>query len=179
LPPAPTTTLPPAPTTTLPPVVPSFPSNGTDNCGNVTSTPGGWTQDFGPGTWTAEYWNWGGSRPTFSAGNPFSGSPTESGTLATIALCGDTKPHSGIQRDDFSARFTKTWTLTAPRQVTFLVGGDDGYRLLINGTTRVDNWGDHSHEWSTETVSLPAGTHTLVYEFYEDGGQNSWQLWRN
>jgi hypothetical protein len=174
-----TTTTIPAPTTTLPPVIPPVPGGGTTNCNSVTSNPQGWSQDFGPGTWAAEYWNWGSPRPNFSSSTPFAGSPTQTGTVATLAACLNASPSTGVQADNFSARFTKTWTTTEARDVTFLAGGDDGYRVSVNGTRIVDNWDDHAHEWSTQTVTLPAGTHTIVFEFYENGGFNSWQLWRN
>jgi len=173
-----TTTIPPT-TTTLPPVIPPTPGDGTGSCNDVTSNPNGWSQDFGPGSWTAEYWNWGGSRPNFNSSNPFAGSATATTTVANLATCGDVVPFSGVQKDDFSARFTRDWTLTAPRTVTFLAGGDDGYRVSVNGTQIISNWTNHVHQWDTATVTLPAGTHTIVYEFYEDGGQNSYQLWHN
>ena len=89
-PPAPTTTIPgpdhhgprrrprrsPAPTRPrcrrqpprLPPVIPPTPGNGTGSCDSVTGDPQGWSQDFGPGTWTAEYWNWGDPDPNFVSG---------------------------------------------------------------------------------------------------------------
>ncbi len=174
-----TTTTIPTPTTTLPPVIPPVPSDGTSRCNDVTSNPQGWSQDFGPGTWAAEYWNWGGSRPSFDSNNPFSGSPTQTTTMANIAACSTSSPYTGVQEDDFSARFTKTWTTTDARDVTFLAGGDDGYRVFVNGTRIVNNWDDHAHEWSTQTVTLPAGTHTIVFEYYENAGNNTWQLWRN
>ena len=50
---------------------------------------------------------------------------------------------------------------------------------ILNGTEIITNWSDHAHAWSTQTVTLPAGTHTLTFEFYENGGQNTWQFWRN
>jgi hypothetical protein len=155
------------------------PSDGTSNCNSVTSDPNGWTQDVGPGSWTAEYWNWGGSRPSFDSNNAFSGSPTQTTTMANIAACSTSSPYTGVQADNFSARFTRTWTLSAPQTVTFLAGGDDGVRLRVNGTLILDNWSDHSHQWRTATVTLPAGTHTIVFEYYENGGNNTWQLWRD
>ena len=86
--PQPATTTTPAPTTTLPPVIPPMPGNGTGSCNSVTSDPQGWSQDFGPGTWSAEYWNWGGSNPNFNSGDPFAGTPSVTGTLTTVAFCG-------------------------------------------------------------------------------------------
>ena len=174
-----TTTTVPVPTTTLPPVIPPVPGNGTSSCNSVTNDPQGWSQDFGPGPWSAEYWNWGDPRPNFDIGDAFDGSPTHTGTVATLAACLDQSPFTGVQEDNFSARFTKTWTTTEPKDVTFLAGGDDGYRVFVNGSRIINNWNDHAHQWSTQTVTLPAGTHTIVFEFYENGGFNTWQLWRN
>lgn len=173
-----TTTLPPTTTTTPPPVIPSTPGNGT--C-DIAGDPGGWNRNFGSGNWTAEYWNWGGSRPNFNSNNPFSGSPSVTAQVANVAACGSSSPHSGVQSDDFSARFTKTINLTSAQTITFLLGGDDGIRLRIDGNllAGVTNWSDHAHEWKTATTTLAAGTHTLVVEFYENGGSNTYQLWRN
>jgi hypothetical protein len=170
-----TTTVPPTTTTTLPPV-PSTPSNGT--C-DISGSPGGWNRNFGPGTWAAEFWNWGGSRPAFSSSNPFAGTPTATTTVTNISACGDLVPFTGVQKDNFSARFTKSITLTTPETITFLAGGDDGYRLKINGTEVITHWSDHAHQWRTATVPLAAGTYTLVFEYYENAGQNTYQLWRN
>jgi hypothetical protein len=167
--------VPPTTTTTLPPI-PSTPGDGT--C-DISGSPGGWNRNFGSGSWTAEFWNWGSPRPNFDSANPFSGSPTKTTTVANVDLCGNASPFSGVQSDNFSARFTKTMTLTTAQTITFLAGGDDGYRLKIDGSYVITNWSDHAHQWRTATVPLSAGNHTIVFEFYENGGYNTYQLWRN
>lgn len=53
------------------------------------------------------------------------------------------------------------------------VGGDDGYRLSVDGgaTWIINRWNDQSYTTTTHTVHL-SGTHDLVLEYYENGGQN-------
>jgi hypothetical protein len=175
VPPTTTTTAPPTTTTTTAPPA-TVPSDGAGNC-NL-SNPGGWSRDFGPGTWKAEFWN----LSSFSGvpGTPFPASgPAVTTTVTNIDLCSTGSPPSGVNSNHFTARFTKTYTLTAPQTVRLLAGGDDGYRVFINGTSVLDGWVTQSHIWRTSTVNLPAGTHTIVFEFFERDGQASYQLWRN
>ena len=56
---------------------------------------------------------------------------------------------------------------------TFLVGGDDGYRLSIDGgaTWIIDRWFDQG--FASYSVSVPLnGTYNMVLEYYENGGGN-------
>jgi len=55
----------------------------------------------------------------------------------------------------------------------FDVGGDDGYRLSLDGgsTWVINNWSDHSYSASNYSTSL-SGTYNMVLEYYENGGQN-------
>ena len=71
----------------------------------------------------------------------------------------------------FSMRYKLSQALTG--SYTFTVGGDDGYRLSLDGgsTWAINNWGDHSYATSTITVNL-TGTTNFVLEFYENGGAN-------
>lgn len=70
----------------------------------------------------------------------------------------------------FAIRFKMHKTLT-PGYYTFLVGGDDGYRLSVDGgTTFLPNasaWYNHSYISSQTTIYL-SGETDFVYEFYED-----------
>lgn len=79
---------------------------------------------------------------------------------------------SYITTENFSVRFRLTKTF-ANSSYTFFVGGDDGYRLSLDGgnTWVINNWSDHSYTTSSYTVSLN-GTYNLVLEYYENGGDN-------
>ncbi|HTD93403.1 MAG TPA: T9SS type A sorting domain-containing protein, partial [Chitinophagaceae bacterium] len=77
-----------------------------------------------------------------------------------------------VQTETFSVRYrlSKSYVNST---VTFVVGGDDGYRLSIDGgaTWIIDNWYDQSFGVSSATRTLN-GTYDLVLEYYENGGQN-------
>ncbi len=53
---------------------------------------------------------------------------------------------------------------------TFTVGGDDGYRLSIDGgsTYLISNWADHGYTMGSQTVNLTAGYYYLVFDYYEN-----------
>ncbi|HEY8893996.1 MAG TPA: T9SS type A sorting domain-containing protein, partial [Niastella sp.] len=57
--------------------------------------------------------------------------------------------------------------------VTFLVGGDDGYRFSLNGGASwvVQNWTEHNWTTTSYTTTLN-GTYNMVLEFYEANGSN-------
>ncbi|MET0464461.1 MAG: T9SS type A sorting domain-containing protein [Chitinophagaceae bacterium] len=72
----------------------------------------------------------------------------------------------------FSVRYRLQKTF-ANGAYTFLVGGDDGYRLSIDGgaTWIIDRWVDQGY--ASYSVSVPLnGTYDLVLEYYENGGGN-------
>ena len=72
----------------------------------------------------------------------------------------------------FSMRYKLKKTFSSGAY-TFTVGGDDGYRLSLDGgsTWVINNWADQSYTVSTYTISLN-GTYNMVLEYYENGGQN-------
>ena len=64
--------------------------------------------------------------------------------------------------------------------VRFGMGGDDGVRVFVNGVNVLDDWSNHAYRTSEATVSLPAGSNTIVFEFYERSGQAGYDLfWRD
>jgi hypothetical protein len=78
-------------------------------------------------------------------------------------------PASNVPVDSFSARWTRTVYLNAGTY-TFSATHDDGVRLYVNGNLIINRWLDGSRA-SSATISLPAGNHTLRFEFYENTGR--------
>lgn len=78
----------------------------------------------------------------------------------------------GITTEQFSARY-RLQQVFAPGTYTFTVGGDDGYRLSMDGgsTWVISNWGDHGYTTSSYSAPLN-GTYNMVLEYYENGGGN-------
>ncbi|MBW7890100.1 MAG: T9SS type A sorting domain-containing protein [Chitinophagaceae bacterium] len=77
-----------------------------------------------------------------------------------------------VQTETFSVRYRLTKTF-APGTYMFTVGGDDGYRLSIDGgnTWIINNWGLHSYTTSNSSASLN-GSYDMVLEYYENSGAN-------
>lgn len=71
----------------------------------------------------------------------------------------------------FSARYRLTQVLSAGTY-SFTAGGDDGYRLSLDGgnTWVINNWNDHAYTNTTYSTWLSAGTYSTVLEYYQDGG---------
>jgi hypothetical protein len=78
---------------------------------------------------------------------------------------------AGVPAGDWSARFTRTITLTAPARYRFFVLTDDGARLWVDGTLVIDAWRAMTGPTIFTTVQdLGAGSHTLRLEYYNGDG---------
>ena len=80
-------------------------------------------------------------------------------------------PGRGIPFDWYSARWTGM--LTAPANGARVIGveGNDGYRLYLDDTLRIDNWQKSSYGTRTARVRLaPGSRHRVRLEFYEATG---------
>ena len=77
-----------------------------------------------------------------------------------------------VQTETFSARYRLQKNF-ANGNYTFIVGGDDGYRLSFDGgsTWPVNQWSDHGYN-TTSYSTILNGTYNLVLEYYENGGGN-------
>ena len=79
-------------------------------------------------------------------------------------------PGDGIPADNFSARWTKALTLETGGTYKFTVTSDDGVRLFVDGQVLLDRWVLQSATTHTATRALEAGTHQVVLEYFEAGG---------
>lgn len=91
----------------------------------------------------------------------FGGSNTNFGTTC-----------SSVNTETFSVRFRLTKTF-AGGNYTFFVGGDDGYRLSLDGgnTWIINKWVLQSYNVTSHTMALN-GTYNMVLEYYENSGEN-------
>ena len=80
-------------------------------------------------------------------------------------------PGRGIPFDWYSARWTGTITAPATGARTLAVEGNDGYRLWIDDTLRIDRWRKASYGTQAARVRLaPGRTHRLRLEYMEATG---------
>ena len=79
----------------------------------------------------------------------------------------------GTYADSFSIRFKMQKNFT-PGYYTFTVGGDDGYRLSIDGgaTYTINNFVDHSYTTTTSSQVYLSGNVNLILEYYEQYGSS-------
>jgi glucose/arabinose dehydrogenase len=125
------------------------------------------TPDQPDQTFAAQYWN------TPGAGS-MPAMPTRPADLtrkdASINFdWGGGSPDPAISPDHFVARWTRTMSL-APGMYSVTVTADDGVRLTIDGVRVVDHWVDQSPTSYTANVAIDGGPHSLVMEYYENGG---------
>ena len=82
--------------------------------------------------------------------------------------------------DHFSARWQGT--LTAPEDGEYELGleGDDGYRLIVDGKTLVDNWSKGAARYRSATVTLRKGQQVpIAIEYFQGDGNRSLRFgWR-
>ncbi|WP_367755869.1 T9SS sorting signal type C domain-containing protein [Flavobacterium sp. WC2430] len=88
-----------------------------------------------------------------------------SGSISGTNLC-------GTYANNFAVRYKMNKTMPAGTY-NFTVGGDDGYRLSIDGGTTyiINNWNDHGYVSSTTSVYLSGNTN-FVLEYFETGGDS-------
>jgi hypothetical protein len=75
------------------------------------------------------------------------------------------------QTETFSVRYRLRKYLNG--SYIFILGGDDGYRLSLDGgaTWVIDRWYNQSYNTFSYAASL-TGSYDMVIEFYENGGDN-------
>ena len=81
-------------------------------------------------------------------------------------------PHSRINADNFSVRWTGKVTASKTGDYKFETVSDDGVRLWVNNSKIIDNWTKHSVTTNTSNkVSLVAGkSYPIKVEYFDAGG---------
>ncbi len=86
-------------------------------------------------------------------------------------------PGSGVNADQWSAKWTGTITAPQTGTYTFSITSDDGSRLYINGQELIDNWRDQASTTETATISLNAGqSYSIEADYYQNGGASNMTL---
>jgi PA14 domain len=92
---------------------------------------------------------------------------------------GSGSPHPGVPTNQFSARWTGTFSFAAGTY-QFSATADDGIRIWVDGAPLIDAWRDQPASTYQATKILTAGDHAVKVEYYENGGfavaRLNWQL---
>jgi hypothetical protein len=110
--------------------------------------------------WHATYWN----------NVALSGAPAHRQTVDRIDFnWGYGSPHPAVASDRFSARWTRTVDLPAGTY-RFTATSDDGIRVYVDGQAIIDQWRVQSAQTFTVDLTLAAGHHQVIVEYFEDVG---------
>lgn len=77
----------------------------------------------------------------------------------------------GVSKDHFSVRWTGVIRPAESGEYTFRVTGDDGFRLIFDGKTVIDEYREGATRTNTHTASLTAGKeYPVTLEYFQAGG---------
>ncbi len=114
---------------------------------------------------------------SYHAGTALAGTPLAQRIEAVNFDWGSGVPAIGVPADGFSVRWTGTITIPTSGNYRFRTVSDDGVRLWVNGTQRINNWTDHGPTTDTSaSFRLTSGRRSITLEFYENGGGAVMQL---
>ncbi len=103
----------------------------------------------------------------YYANQNLTGAPAMCRDDAAVAFnWGTAGPGGGLPVFRFSARWTQHIVLNSGAH-TFTLTSDDGSRLFVDGTLVIDWWSDHTFASKATTLTLAAGRHTIVVEYYQ------------
>ena len=100
------------------------------------------------------------------------GRPKLQQTDSTVDFNWGTGGPSGLgASDNFSVRWSGDLNVTEAGAYTFSTVSDEGTRLVVDGTVAIDNWVDQTVTTkSSQAITLGAGLHKLMLEYYEHTG---------
>ena len=112
------------------------------------------------GEWTAQFYD----------NTMLSGTPVLTTTVASPTNnWGSGSPAPEVPVNNFSARFSTTTYLDAGTH-RFQVQADDGVRLTVDGTVVIDEYHASSGQVYQGDITLNAGFHNIIIDYYEAGG---------
>lgn len=89
---------------------------------------------------------------------------------------GNGAPAPNLPADNFSARWTRNLNFEAGAY-RFYARSDDGVRVWVNNQLIIDRWQTATGETHQADLVLPAGTHSLRVEYFEQTGIAQIQFW--
>jgi hypothetical protein len=121
-----------------------------------------------PGSWNAEAW-----MNKYMAG--YVNKNEKWADLYIDKDWGHNAPYPDFPANEFSFKIYRDINFQGGRYY-FRVFSDDGFRLLVDGQTRINQWWDQRGGASTE-VDLSPGWHPVEIQYYENQGEAAINLW--
>src|SRR5262249_19632244 len=114
-----------------------------------------------PNTWKGEYFT-----NTSLAGQPL----LVRGDPQIDFDWGDGSPAPNFPSNTFSVRWTRDLAVASAGSYRFATTTDDGVRLYIDGALQINQWVTRSATLDQIDITLGAGTHHVVMEYFEQYG---------
>jgi hypothetical protein len=128
----------------------------------------GWERVVGGAAWWAEYYD----------NQNLDGTPVLTRSDSAIDFdWGGGSPDPSVPVDQFSVRWTRVLGFTAGTY-RFLASCDDGVQIYVDGQVVVDAWQKQAlPNTRTGEIILGEGQHTVVVEYFEEGGGAAAHVW--
>jgi len=81
------------------------------------------------------------------------------------------------KRENFALVFDATFEAEVSDAYEFILGSDDGSRLIIDGEGELEVNGIHPFKTVTKKLRLEKGTHTIQLQYFEASGGENWRSW--
>lgn len=95
-----------------------------------------------------------------------------------VNLAAGKAPAAGMPASNYSIRWTGQIQANYTETYTFTTMSDDGIRLIVNGTTLINDWNAHSPKQDTATIALTAGQkYTIEVDYFQGSGTSVAQLY--
>ena len=115
----------------------------------------------------------GGFKASYYMGEKLQGDPLFTAVEADPShRWGYGSPRKDLPDDGWSVRWEGEWTASGNGQVRFVMAGDDGYRLFVDGKQLGGDWGNHALSSRSVFLDVEEGrTYSIRFEFYEHAGE--------
>ena len=102
-------------------------------------------------------------------GMKLEGEAKATGHAEKIDMFQSGSPADGIPADYWSMTAESTFTAPETGNVMFIVNGDDGYRLIVDGKELLSDWGDHAETSRNATIPVEKGKkYSVRIEYYDN-----------
>lgn len=121
------------------------------------------------------------SHPGFKAeyfkNKKLEGEPALTRTEENPSIANDTKMPEGFTNANFSVRWSSVFKAQKDAAINFIITGDDGYRLIIDGKTVCNEWRDQAAKKASYKLNAKAGkTYNVAIEYYQGTGDQKFEL---
>ncbi|MGY0036403.1 glycoside hydrolase family 3 C-terminal domain-containing protein [Pedobacter sp. NJ-S-72] len=93
-----------------------------------------------------------------------------------FSLAEGQSPAPGVANTNYSMRFSTTLHADANQEITFRLEGDDGYRLRVNDSLVINEWGGSSGYRNFNLKTLKDKTYKIVLEYWQGNGNATMRM---